>query len=81
MQELAALRKVRKEERAVEERLFKGRLFPPGPPPVDPQVDWAADVRKPLLVRLWGWLAALVQMLFPPAIWQREPQSRTDVHT
>jgi hypothetical protein len=80
MQELAAVRKARKEERDVQSSLFKGRLFPPGPPPADPQVDWAADVQQPLLMRLWAYLTALLRMLFPAAIWRRGHDSiRTEV--
>ena len=80
VQELAAVRKARKEERDVQSSMFKGRLFPPGPPPADPQVDWAADVQKPLLVRLWAHLRALLRLLFPAAIWQRNHgPARTEV--
>ena len=80
MQELAAVRKARKEERDVQSSLFRGRLFPPGPPPADPQVDWAADVRKPLLTRLWAHVVALLRLLFPAAIWPRNnavPRTKT----
>jgi hypothetical protein len=80
VQELAAVRKARKEERDVQSSLFKGRLFPPGPPPADPQVDWAADVRKPLLVRLWAHLTAFLRLLFPAEIWPRDHVvARTEV--
>lgn len=75
------MRKARKEERAVQSSLFKGRLFQPGPPPADPQVDWAADVRQPWLVRLWVYLRSLLQLLFPSAIWQRQAETRTEGHS
>lgn len=78
MQELAALRKARREEREGERSLYKGRLFPPGPPAADPRINWAADVQQPWVVRLWAYLRSLLQLLFPPAIWQRHAETRTD---
>lgn len=68
------MRKARREERAVQSDLFKGRLFRPGPPPAEPAA--ALSMQQPLWGRLWAYLGSLFRMLFPATIWQRE-QERT----
>ena len=68
------LRRARKEERAAQTQLFKGRLFKPSLSAADPG---CAAASQTVWARIYAWLCAALRLLFPRAIWQREAQSRT----